>query len=121
MSKPCSVLIVDDDASHLKLYSLLLEGGGFAPVPLLVKGATLEIPKTRFQLAVVDYKLGVLTALDVVKELKKASKPVPILLLTDMMWMPDDVKPFVAAYVRKGDPDHLLEVLGRLTKQSKPA
>ena len=115
MPKAPSVLIVDDDPSHLKLYSLLVESGGFSPVPLLAKGNTITLPDSKFDAAVVDYKLGLMTAVDVAVELKKIPRKVPLLLLTDMMWMPDDIAPYAAAYVRKGDPDRLLEVLNSLT------
>jgi CheY-like chemotaxis protein len=115
MPSPTPVLIVDDDASHLKLYSLLVEGDGFLAVPLLVKGNSIQLPNTKFKVAVVDYKLGVLTAVDVAIEIRKIAQKVPILLLTDMMWMPDDFKPYAAAFVRKGEPDLLLSTLKSLT------
>jgi len=113
-TKP-AVLIVDDDPSHLKLYSLLLENDGFLAVPLLVKTAPIVLPESTFDVAVVDYKLGLVRAVDVVLTIQRVSPNAPILLLTDMAWMPDDVKPFLSAFVRKGEPEQLISSLRQLT------
>jgi len=40
----------------------------------------------------------------------------PIVVLSEMEWLPDDVAPYSTAFVRKGNPDLLLQTLTRLTK-----
>jgi len=108
------VLVVDDDPSHLKLYSLVLEGDGFVAVPLLVKSPPVALPNSAFDIAIVDYKLGLVKAVDVITEIRRVAVQAPILLLTDMPWMPDDVKPLVSAFVRKGEPEQLITSVSSL-------
>jgi hypothetical protein len=62
-----------------------------------------------------DYRLGPkVKASDLAKEVKNTYAAAPILVLSDLAWMPDDMKPFASAFVRKGDPDELLKALDRL-------
>jgi len=115
-----TVLIVDDDASHLKLYSWVLERGGFHPITALVDGNALGIPDgQRIDAAVLDYRLGpYLTAVEVAKRLRDGSPDIPILVLSDVPWMPDDVAPYASGFVRKGEPQQLIEMLGSLVGES---
>jgi DNA-binding response OmpR family regulator len=115
-----TVLIVDDDPSHLKLYSWVLERGGFHPVTALVDGDTVNIPDAlRIDAAVLDYRLGPhLTAVDVAKRLLDEAPAMPILVLSDLPWMPDDVAPYVSGFVRKGEPQQLIEMIGSLVGTS---
>ena len=32
----------------------------------------------------------------------------PVLVLSDMQWMPDDIAPYAAGFARKGEPEQLL-------------
>lgn len=115
-----TVLIVDDDPSHLKLYSWVLERGGFRPVTALVDSDTVSIPDGQpIDAAVLDYRLGPhLTAVDVAKRLRDESPAMPILVLSDLPWMPDDVAPYASGFVRKGEPQQLIEMIGALVGES---
>jgi len=115
-----TVLIVDDDPSHLKLYSWVLERGGFHPVTALVDGDTVSIPDGQpIDAAVLDYRLGPhLTAVDVAKRLRHGSPAMPILVLSDLPWMPEDVAPYASGFVRKGEPQQLIEMVGSLVGES---
>ena len=108
-----TVLIVDDDPSHLKLYCWVVERGGFRSLAALVRGHVIELPEVdRIDLAVMDYRLGNgLSAVDVAKRLRALYPSAPIVLLSDMLFMPDDVGPYASAFVRKGEPERLLEVI----------
>ena len=120
MANNRTVLIVDDDPSHLKLYSWVLERGGFQPVTALVDGDAFSIPDGQpIDAAVLDYRLGPrLTAVDVAKRLRDGSPAMPILVLSDLPWMPDDVAPYASGFVRKGEPQQLIEMIGALVGES---
>jgi hypothetical protein len=37
-------------------------------------------------------------------------------VLSDLAWMPDDIAPFAAAFVQKGNPDELLRAVDSLAR-----
>jgi two-component system, NtrC family, response regulator GlrR len=120
LSRSPTVLIVDDDPSHLKLYSWVLERGGFHPVTALVRGETVDIPEQpRVDVAVLDYRLGpLLRAADLAQRLRSDSPSMPIVVLSDMPWMPEDVAPYASGFVRKGEPQQLLDMIGSVIGSS---
>jgi DNA-binding NtrC family response regulator len=108
-----TVLIVDDDPSHLKLYSWVVERGGFRSLTALVRRDVIDLPDTeRIDVAVLDYRLGdKLSAVDVAKRLKTIYPAIAILILSDMLWMPEDVAPYASAFIRKGEPQQLIDMI----------
>jgi DNA-binding NtrC family response regulator len=116
-----TVLIVDDDPSHLKIYSWIIEHGGYRAVPLLTWPEPLTMPKTEsIDLALLDYRLGEsLSAPDVAKQVRSAFPAAPILVLSDMMYMPEDMEEHATAFVRKGNPDQLLQTLDTFLKPNR--
>jgi len=108
-----TILIVDDDPSHLKIYSWVIERGGFRPRTVLVQQDQLNLPKAEnIDLAVLDYRLGVgLSAVDVAKRLRELYPHMPILILSDLFGMPEDMAPFASGFVRKGEPQQLLDTI----------
>src|SRR6185312_3038910 len=116
--KNATVLFIDDDPQHLKLYQWVIQRGPFTVVPLLVGGAGLpSLPGHAPDVIALDYRLrGSLTSVEVAQELKLKYPATPIVVLSEMEWLPDDVAPYSTAFVRKGNPDLLLQTLTRLTK-----
>ena len=111
MKKP-TVLIVDDDPSHLRIYGWIIQSAGFESVSALVTFDALDLPNADVDLVLLDYHLnGRLTAIDVAKVLRNQYTTAPILVLSDAMMMPDDIAPFVDGFVRKGDPARLVETV----------
>lgn len=108
-----TVLVVDDDPSHLKLYSWIIERGGFRAISALVRQDKVDLPCAEpIDVAVLDYRLGgQLTAVDVARQLKTDRPALPIFILSDVMWMPEDVAPYAAGFVRKGEPQQLLDTI----------
>lgn len=108
-----TVLIVDDDPSHLKIYSWVVERGGFRSVTALVQRDNVKLPEAEeIDLAVLDYRLGVgLSAVDVAKRLQIIYPDTPILVLSDLYGMPEDIAPYVSGFVRKGEPQQLLDTI----------
>ena len=105
-----TVLLIDDNPSHLKLYSWILERGGFRPLTLLVDGKPLNFPRSEpVELVVMDYRIGnAITPAEVAKMAQEAFPAKPVLVLSDMQWMPDDIAPYAVGFVRKGEPEQLL-------------
>ncbi len=120
-SRP-KILVIDDDPSHLKLYSLVLDRGGFDAVTALVNGGPPQLPvEQAIKVAVVDYRLGEnIRAVQVIEQTKHAFPGVPVVVLSDMFWMPDDVSTLAAAFVRKGEPEKLLSTIGALVDGKQP-
>ena len=104
------VLIIDDDPYHLEIYGLLVEHAGFTPVPTIVKFAGPEFPpETDISLILLDYRLNsIKTAPEVAQELQHRFRGAPVLVLSDLWDMPEDVAPYAAGFVRKGEPEKLV-------------
>jgi len=120
LQHPPTVLIVDDDPSHLKLYGWVLERGGFHTITALVQGGAVELPQQQsIDAAVLDYRLGpTLSAVDLAKRLRIDSPSMPIVVLSDLPWMPEDVAPYASGFVRKGEPQQLIEMIGSVIGES---
>jgi DNA-binding response OmpR family regulator len=114
------VLIVDDDPNQLEIYSLLVEHAGFKPVPTIVKFAGPEFPpETNIALILLDYRLNsVKTAPEVAREAQRLFTGAPILVLSDLWHMPEDVAPYAAGFVRKGEPQELISRMRELISGS---
>jgi len=111
------VLILDDEPSHLKLYAWILERHGFTPVPVLVgmKPPTFQ-DHPDVDIVVLDYtyRTGV-KATEVAEQVRKRWAEIQIIVLSDMMWMPDDIKGTANSFVRKGEPEQLIAKVAELT------
>lgn len=115
-----TILIVDDDQLHLTLYTWILQGEGYKCKTALVKSTSVDLPSdAAIDLVLLDYRLSSsLTPLDVIEQLKRAFPGVPIVILSEMQWVPDDVKDHVLAFINKGDPKRLVETINGIL-QSK--
>ncbi|MGH7040596.1 MAG: hypothetical protein ACREFY_00505 [Acetobacteraceae bacterium] len=104
------VLIIDDDPVHLQIYGWILKSAGFLPFPALARSNGVDMPTNHgIDVVVLDYRLtGGLKATDAAKLVNHAFPNAPIILLSDMYGVPDDIAPYVKAFVRKGEPDKLI-------------
>lgn len=117
MPSPPTVLIVDDDPSHLKLYSWIVQRGGFQAAVALVGSRSVEYPENRqVDVIALDYRLASsLTAPQIAMELQQLFPGAPIIVLSELAWMPADMAPYAKGFVSKGEPQNLLELIGQLT------
>jgi CheY-like chemotaxis protein len=107
-----SILILDDDPAHLRIYGWIVEAAGYRPLPRLVSATGIELGTERPSLVLLDYHLaGNMTARDAATRIRAEMPGVPIFVLSDLLMMPDDVRPLVDGFVRKGDPGKLVHVL----------
>jgi DNA-binding NtrC family response regulator len=117
MQDRCSVLIIDDDPTHLEIYGWILKSAGYLPCLALASSNGIDMPKSHpVHVAVLDYRLtGTLTAVEAAKKINEAYPGVPIILLSDMFGIPDDIAPFVQAFVRKGEPEKLIAMVKKIS------
>lgn len=116
MAEQGKVLIVDDDASHLEIYAMLLKQAGLQPLTLLVRFLGLDVPPgEQIDLVLLDYTLhSVKSSASIAQDIHAVYPSAPIVVLSDLWSLPADIKPFVADFVRKGQPAKLLETVRRL-------
>jgi DNA-binding NtrC family response regulator len=106
-----TVLIIDDDPVHLQIYGWILKSAGFIPCPALVNSNGVDIPDggTVVDVVVLDYRLtGGMKATDAARLVSGAYPNAPIILLSDIYGIPDDIAPYIKAFVRKGEPEKLI-------------
>lgn len=110
------ILIVDDDPSHLEIYGMIVDRAGYCPVPMLVNfTGPGPVPDEDIAAVLLDYRLNsVKTAPEIALGIKTKHPKAPILVLSDLWGMPDDVQPFATEFVRKGEPEDLLNTLRRV-------
>jgi DNA-binding NtrC family response regulator len=121
-AREATILIIDDDELHLTLYTWILQGQGYKCQTALVKSTSVDLPQNGgIDLVLLDYRLSSsLTAVDVVLLVKQAFASVPVLVLSEMQWMPDDMRDHAVGFVHKGDPNRLVETIGRILDPNSP-
>jgi DNA-binding response OmpR family regulator len=116
------IVIIDDDPAHLRIYGWILERGGYAALPVLAQRNDLQLPNEPADLVVLDYALGSqLKAADVARQVKSALPEAPVVILSDLFGMPEDVAPLAVAFVQKGDPEDLLRTIASVLAGSNSA
>jgi DNA-binding NtrC family response regulator len=110
------VLIIDDEPTHLEIYGLILEKAGFRAIPVLVKFSGPEFPvDSRIAIVVLDYRLNsIKTAPEVAQEARIRYPGTPVIVLSDVWSMPADIAPYASKFVRKGEPQQLIDAIGAL-------
>ena len=43
----------------------------------------------------------------------------PVVVLSDLLWMPEDIAPYASGFVRKGEPEQLLTLIESLLRTGK--
>jgi DNA-binding NtrC family response regulator len=111
------VLIIDDDPMHLEIYGLILEQAGFRCIPVLVKFSGPGFPSDDdIAVVVLDYRLNSMkTAPEVAQEVHTRYPGRPIIVLSDVWSMPADLASYAAKFVRKGEPQQLIDAIRALT------
>ena len=114
------ILIIDDELAHLKLYSWILQREGFLTTTALVERSRIELPSIQeeFALTLLDYRLQGIKAVDVAKRIRDQWPGMRIVVLSDMMWIPEDMAPVANGFIRKGEPQLLVEKLTEMTRHS---
>ena len=114
-----SVLIIDDDPMHLRIYGWIIDQAGYEARPALVAADRVEFPPWQVDVVVMDYRLtGQLTAVAAAEATKARYPGAPIIVLSDVYDLPADIAPYARAFVRKGEPATLVATLAEVAKQT---
>ena len=108
-----NILIIDDDQLHLTLYAWILGRQGYKCETALVGSSSVDLPANgAIDLVLLDYRLkSSVTALQIVRDLRNRFGSIPIVVLSDLEWMPDDMREHATAFVHKGSPQYLLDTV----------
>ena len=112
-----TVLLVDDDRHHLALFSRLLRNRGHRSFTAVVGSNNVDLHTHEpVDIVLMDYRLNSsLTALQVVRIIKDSYPDIPVVLVSGVDSMPDDMKAHVKTFINKDDPDRLIATLEELT------
>jgi DNA-binding response OmpR family regulator len=114
-----SVLIIDDDPLHLRIYGWIIEAAGFRALPVEVRFAGFDLPEEPADLVLLDYNLlGRTNAVEVAKLIHLRRPGVPVVVLSDSFELPNDIAPLVQGFVRKGDPAKLVDRVQKILSAS---
>lgn len=115
MHSRASVLIADDDPVHLKIYGWIIEAAGYRALPAQVQFDGVAVPEEAADVILLDYNFsGQTTAVEIAGLFQSRFPHVPIVVLSEALVLPEDIAPFVQGFVRKGDPQKLVDTLHRL-------
>ncbi len=105
-----TILIIDDQREHLLMQSLILKEAGFRPITAVAGGQSLSFPDhERPDLIFLDYRLNSsINSQQVVALLRQRYQGTPIVLLSSMPEMPEDMARLVDGFLTKGDPEELV-------------
>jgi len=119
MHARASVLIVDDDPVHLRIYGWIVEAAGYRALAAHVRFSGVDLPEGPADLVLLDYRLGRQTqAVEVAKAVRTRHPDAPVILLSEALVLPEDIAPLVQGFVRKGDPAKLVETLHSMLQPS---
>jgi CheY-like chemotaxis protein len=109
-----TILLVDDDADHLRLYSRGLSYAGFRPITALVGGHGVSFPEHETpEIVLLDYRFGGFLTPQNVARLIRASYPSALLiLLSSVPELPADITGLVDGFIQKHDPVAVAEFVG---------
>lgn len=111
MPNEATVLIVDDDLLHLKIYSWIIESAGYRALQAPVHLNGFEIPEDTADLVLLDYNLAGHSPVQVAELIRLRLPKAPIFVLSDSMDMPSDIAPLAQGFFRKGEPAKLVDQL----------
>jgi CheY-like chemotaxis protein len=120
MQEKPSILIVDDDPTHLKVYGWIVEAAGYRALLAEVRLSGVDLPDVPADLVLLDYRLGGRStrAFKMAQLIKSRLPDAPIIVLSEELCLPDDIAPVVQGFVRKGDPAKLVDRLKQLLQPS---
>jgi len=112
-----SVLIVDDDPMHQRIYGWIVEAAGYRALHAQVLSRGVHLPDDHTDLVLLDYHLGrQANAVETAKVIHSRLPNATVIVLSDALVLPDDIAPHVQGFVRKGDPPKLVETIHKLLR-----
>jgi CheY-like chemotaxis protein len=111
-----TILVIDDDPLHLQLYSWMMKKEGYHAVTALVGSNSVDFPEGHpIDVVLLDYRLNSsLTAREIANLVNEKFRGVPIIVLSELPWPPDDIREFAATFVSKDEPATLMKSIASL-------
>ena len=118
-----TILVIDDDPLHLKIYTWILERDGYHSLTALVGSNSVDLPENEdIDLVLLDYRLSSsVKSPDVANRVKRAFPSAPIVVLSEAPWMPDDMREHAVAFINKGNPQRLLDTVASVLREKVSA
>jgi DNA-binding NtrC family response regulator len=115
---PKTILLVDDDAQHLKLYALVLKRAGYRPITTIVGSLSFGMHEHENPaLIFLDYRLNsTLNARQLAGLLKEKFPHSPLVVLSGVDTLPEDMKDVADDFLRKGEPEDLVAMANKMLK-----
>jgi hypothetical protein len=98
----------------------MLQRKGYQCIPALVGSSSVQLPTSgTVCMVLLDYRLNsTLTPADIAEQLKAGFPSVPIVILSELPWMPDGANRYAKAFVHKGEHELLFETIARFCAES---
>jgi len=105
-----TILIIDDDPQHLQVESWILNQAGFRIITSVVGRDSISLPEhVAPGLIFLDYRLNTsLTSPQIVRLLRGTFTGVPIILVSNVSAMPEEMTALVDGFISKTDPEELV-------------
>ena len=98
-----TILCIDDDEHILTICKFIFEDLGYRVFVTTSGSAGLEVfRRDRVDGVVLDYHMPGMTGAEVAIEMKRLRPSVPIVLFSAISPLPDEIRPFISAFVEKG-------------------
>jgi CheY-like chemotaxis protein len=98
-----TILCIDDDKSILTICKFIFEDLGYRVLVTTSGDAGLEVfRRDCIDGVVLDYRMPGKTGGEVAREMKRLRPSVPIVLFSSITRLPDEIRPFINAFVEKG-------------------
>jgi DNA-binding NtrC family response regulator len=109
-----TVLIVDDDPLHITLYKWMMGKEGFNAVGAQVQSDSVDWPdEQQVDVVLLDYRLNSALTAPNIANMARQRYAAPIIVLSEMPWLPDDMRERAEGFVRKGEPAQLMETVAK--------
>ena len=118
-----TILLIDDDAQHLKLQARTLSKAGFRTITTVVGSNIVGFHEHEHpDVILLDYRLNsYLSSVQVASLIRQTFLDTPILVMSSMPSMPKDIAHLVDGFVSKGDDAALITALRRLLRAKQDA
>jgi CheY-like chemotaxis protein len=118
-----TVLLVDDDPAHLQIYSGALKNAGYRPIAAVIGQSGVSFPEHENpSLVLMDYRfnsrLGPQEVAALVRDRYPAAK---LVLFSSLPELPADMTSVVDGFIRKRDPEILVQGLAMWLERAKSA
>jgi DNA-binding NtrC family response regulator len=121
--KKKTILCIDDEASCLRFYRLMLEDAGYAVVPCIdPRSALISLSSAMADLVVLDYSMPELDGAKTARAIREIHPGLPIIMISCWPECPRDAEPWIDVYLVKArDFDQLPGNVERLLAARKDA